>query len=235
MVFDKDNTVTLPFCDHLHSSVEATITTIKETFCAENVAVLSNSAGSCDDEAQGTLLYPAATAAEKSMNLQIIRHGCKKPSTACFLQVVAHFASASAACGSGSGSGSGSGDSSSSTDTATDVREVRASEICLVGDRLLTDVVFANTHGLQSVYVHTPLTEYISHTAPAAAAAGSGSASSSASRNDNDNSSSSSSSSSAGGSVGEVHHDHPVASVARYVEKTVLLPMARRLSGGSER
>ena len=221
MVFDKDNTVTLPFCDHLHSSVETTITTIKETFCAENVAVLSNSAGSCDDEAQGTLLYPAATAAEKSMNLQIIRHGCKKPSTACFLQVVAHFASASAACGSGSG------DSSSSTDTATDVREVRASEICLVGDRLLTDVVFANTHGLQSVYVHTPLTEYTSHTAPAAAA-GSGSAS----RNYND---SSSSSSSAGGSVGKVHLDHPVASVARYVEKTVLLPMARRLSGGSER
>ena len=225
MVFDKDNTVTLPFCDHLHPSVETTITTIKETFGAENVAVLSNSAGSCDDEAQGTLLYPAATVAEKSMNLQIIRHGCKKPSTACFLQVVAHFASASAACGSGSGSGSGSGDSSSSTDTATDVREVRASEICLVGDRLLTDVVFASIHGLQSVYVHTPLTEYTSHTAPAAAA-GSGSAS----RNYND-----SSSSSVGGSVGEVHHDHPVASVARYVEKTVLLPMARRLSGGSER
>ena len=64
---------------------------------------------------------------EASLGLPVIRHARKKP--ACLEEVLSHFRSTPAG------------------------RDIEPSEICVVGDRLLTDVVFGNLHGMLTVHV----------------------------------------------------------------------------------
>lgn len=63
---------------------------------------------------------------ERTTGLPVIRHLVKKPG--CLDEVVGHF-------------------------QALSKEPVTAAQICVVGDRLMTDVVFANTHGMRSVLV----------------------------------------------------------------------------------
>ena len=49
VVFDKDNTLTLPYVNKIHSSVEKSFNHCVELFGASNVVLFSNSAGSKDD------------------------------------------------------------------------------------------------------------------------------------------------------------------------------------------
>jgi len=69
--------------------------------------------------------YKGAAETEQNMQLPVIRHVEKKP--ACLREVLAHFEHLTP--------------------------ELKASEICIVGDRVLTDVLFANLNGMLSVLV----------------------------------------------------------------------------------
>ena len=91
-------------------------------FGPENVAILSNSAGTKDDPG-----YEDALKIEEEMGITVIRHDEKKPGG--LQEVLNHF------------------------DTVDD-----ASQLCMVGDRLLTDVVFGNLFGMLTVHV-LPLCE----------------------------------------------------------------------------
>ena len=80
------------------------------------MAILSNSAGSGDDEG-----FEDAARVELATGLPVIRHRLKKP--ACAGEVLDFL------------------------------RPLSAGEVCVVGDRLLTDVVFANQAGMLSILV----------------------------------------------------------------------------------
>ena len=80
------------------------------------VAILSNSAGSGDDEG-----FVDAARVEAMTGLPVIRHVLKKP--ACADEVLEFL------------------------------RPLTAAEVCVVGDRLLTDVLFANQSGMLSILV----------------------------------------------------------------------------------
>mmetsp|Transcript_35751 Transcript_35751/g.33890 ORF Transcript_35751/g.33890 Transcript_35751/m.33890 type:complete len:242 (-) Transcript_35751:48-773(-) len=71
-------------------------------------------------------LFKSAIQTEKKMNLPVIRHQIKKPS--CLKEVLDHFESVLK-------------------------RKVSPQETCMIGDRVLTDVVFANQNGMLSVLV----------------------------------------------------------------------------------
>jgi phosphatidylglycerophosphatase GEP4 len=153
LVFDKDNTLTLAFVDDLHDSVRDAMDRAHTHFPG-NIAILSNSVGSSDDKG-----YRAAAETEKRLKIPVIRHRIKKP--ACMSEVKDHFAkkrtvkefrvmdlsdplTATAVSSKGSESEDG-GDEGG--------KVVLPSEICMVGDRVLTDVVFGNINGMMSVLV----------------------------------------------------------------------------------
>eukprot|EP00605_Chrysophyceae_sp_TOSAG23-4_P001375 GSChrysophyteH1.ASY1.ANO1.1495.1 assembled CDS len=135
LVFDKDNTLTKAFEDNLDDTVKSTIDQAKHVF-PDCIAILSNSVGSNDD-----LNFAGAAAVEEVLELPVIRHKLKKP--ACFDEVRQHFASVRKVAS----------------------ESIDASEICMVGDRSLTDVVFANTHGMYSIHVE-PLNASADHPVP---------------------------------------------------------------------
>ena len=65
--------------------------------------------------------YRGAMETEKHMNLPVIRHRLKKPS--CLPEVLEHF-------------------------QKTSGRIISPNEICMVGDRVLTDIMFGNEYGM---------------------------------------------------------------------------------------
>eukprot|EP01034_Spumella_vulgaris_P022045 gene22044-28139_t len=71
------------------------------------------------------------------MSIPVIRHDNKKPG--CLNEVLSHFQSCTIS-----------------------TTEVQPHEICVIGDRLLTDIVFANQYGMYSVLVQ-PLNQYKDH------------------------------------------------------------------------
>lgn len=74
--------------------------------------------------------YSMAIHNEATMGIPVIRHRIKKPG--CLKEVIDHFEQSMK-------------------------RRITPNQICVVGDRLLTDVVFANMYGMTSVLVE-PLT-----------------------------------------------------------------------------
>jgi phosphatidylglycerophosphatase GEP4 len=115
VVFDKDNTLTAPYENSIHPSALDGLKQAQLVFGVDNVAILSNSAGTSDDED-----YKDAMEIEEKLGIAVIRHEEKKPGG--LDSVLEHF---------------------SLTDPAT---------ICVVGDRILTDVVFGNLYGLLTVH-----------------------------------------------------------------------------------
>jgi phosphatidylglycerophosphatase GEP4 len=79
--------------------------------------------------------YEGAALTEKNFGIPVIRHKVKKP--LCLDEVIAHF-------------------------TAKLNRKVEPKEICMVGDRVLTDIVFANQYGLLSILVG-PISHWKDH------------------------------------------------------------------------
>lgn len=126
IVFDKDNTLAIPFQDEIEPSLQNKVDQLKAGPFAGRMAILSNSAGSCDDDD-----FRRATAAEKGLGFPVIRHVYKKPK--CLDEVVMHFGA-----------------------------HASADQICVVGDRLLTDVMFGNMHGMVTVLVN-PLSNRRDH------------------------------------------------------------------------
>jgi len=115
VVFDKDNTLTAPYENRVHQSAKSGLEQALNTFGRENVAVLSNSAGTSDDPG-----YADAQQIEENLGIAVIRHTEKKPGG--MKEVLEHF---------------GLSDPAS---------------ICVVGDRILTDVVFGNVNGMLTVH-----------------------------------------------------------------------------------
>ena len=76
MVFDKDNTLTKPYVKAYHSPKleEAILSRCSEVFGLDQIAILSNSAGSRDDKN-----HKEAKSVEQSLGLKVIRHELKKP------------------------------------------------------------------------------------------------------------------------------------------------------------
>ncbi len=83
VVFDKDNTLTEPYALIVHPSIRKSLASFRKEF-GKNLAILSNSAGSADDNA-----FRDAKNIEKSLGISVIRHKKKKPS--CIDEVEMHF------------------------------------------------------------------------------------------------------------------------------------------------
>lgn len=115
VVFDKDNTLTAPYENHVHPNAKLGLEKAIRIFGVSNVAILSNSAGTNDDPQ-----FRDAIEIEESMGIKVIRHSEKKPGG--LAEVLNHF---------------------SMEDPAA---------LCMVGDRLLTDVVFGNLYGMLTVH-----------------------------------------------------------------------------------
>ena len=122
IIFDKDNTLTAPYINTIHSKAHPGLQSALDAFGSKNVAILSNSAGTDDDTN-----HEDAREIEEKLGIAVILHSEKKPSG--LEEVMQHF---------------------------PNVHE--PSELCMVGDRLLTDIVFGNLHGMLTVHT-LPLCE----------------------------------------------------------------------------
>ncbi len=118
IVFDKDNTLTAPYDLSIHPNATAGFESAMHTFGRDNVAILSNSAGTGDDHN-----YEDAKKIELNIDIPVIRHLEKKPGG--LSEVMNHFG----------------------TETVSD-----PSQICIIGDRLLTDIVFGNLYGMLTIH-----------------------------------------------------------------------------------
>jgi phosphatidylglycerophosphatase GEP4 len=84
LVFDKDNTLSYCYAEEVHPSVVPVLEKAHRLFAPGSIAILSNSAGSCDD-----VNFAMAKKTEESMDIPVIRHEAKKPG--CLDEVVEHF------------------------------------------------------------------------------------------------------------------------------------------------
>ena len=115
VVFDKDNTLTAPYGMSVHRDAAKGLESAKEIFGSENVAIMSNSAGTKDDPG-----YEDAKRIEEALGIAVIKHDDKKPGG--LQEVLSHF----------------------------DMDDPAA--LCMIGDRLLTDVVFGNLYEMLTVH-----------------------------------------------------------------------------------
>ncbi|KZT39106.1 HAD-superfamily phosphatase [Sistotremastrum suecicum HHB10207 ss-3] len=124
VVFDKDNCVTLPNRDTLIPDLEESWQSCLKTFGRGHVLIVSNSAGTADDP--GLL---AAESVSHYLGVPVLQHSSPKPSSKCIQSISDYFSSLS----------SGS---------------VDLKDLAVVGDRLLTDVIMANSMGSLSVWTN---------------------------------------------------------------------------------
>ncbi|XP_031475315.1 phosphatidylglycerophosphate phosphatase 1, chloroplastic/mitochondrial isoform X1 [Nymphaea colorata] len=114
VVFDKDNTLTAPYSNFLWPSLSNSLDDCKLVFQG-NVAILSNSAGLYQYDPDGS----KAESLEKSVGINVIRHGSKKPAGSAD-DIEKHFG-------------------------------YSASFLVMVGDRVLTDIVYGNRNGFLTI------------------------------------------------------------------------------------
>ena len=117
VIFDKDNTLTAPYTNELHPLAKIGLQSALDTFGRDNVAILSNSAGTDDDPG-----FEDGAAIEEALGIAVIKHREKKPGG--LDEVMRHFPNVN-----------------------------DPSQLCVVGDRLLTDIVFGNLHGMLTVHI----------------------------------------------------------------------------------
>jgi phosphatidylglycerophosphatase GEP4 len=129
VVFDKDNTLTAPYIDAFDERVLSSVEQCRKIF-GNQLVIISNSAGGPDDEG-----YAAAKSVEAALRVHVLRRRSKKPSG--FNELLTWFNSAD--------------------NVNNGLAQIQPSELCMVGDRALTDVVFGNHHGMMTIHVQ-PLT-----------------------------------------------------------------------------
>jgi phosphatidylglycerophosphatase GEP4 len=122
VIFDKDHTLTAPYDNTIHPEAKFGLQSCIDTFGKNNVAILSNSAGTNDDPQ-----YKDAIAIEESIGISVIRHAVKKPGG--IDEVLQHFRNSNTC----------------DTDPTT---------ICMIGDRILTDIVFGNLYNMVTIHTH---------------------------------------------------------------------------------
>ena len=130
VVLDKDNTFTLPYALNVHSSLQEAMNRMIRIFSLDKLAVLSNSAGTLDD-----VEYQEAKLVEQNTKLKVIIHNEKKPGGGS-TDVLNHFKSLN---------DDKVNDGSSNT--------LKCEEIAMVGDRILTDIVYGNVNNMYTILV----------------------------------------------------------------------------------
>lgn len=100
------------------------------------MSILSNSVGTPDD-----VDYEGALLTTKNMGIPVIIHKHKKPAIDLMDEIIHHYRI--------------------SMNIHTSV-SIRSSEMCMIGDRLLTDIVFANRLGMLSILV-APINSFRDH------------------------------------------------------------------------
>ena len=159
VVLDKDNTVTAPYADEVHPDAAAGLARMRAAFPGpRGVVILSNSAGTPDDEG-----HADAARIEDRLGLPVIRHARKKPD--CLDDVLAFLNYTSDGDNGGGGGGGVRRESSPVSERRrggkADIGDVSgddggavitAAQVAMVGDRLLTDIVFGNMHGMYTVH-----------------------------------------------------------------------------------
>ncbi|KAF3793384.1 Uncharacterized protein EJ110_NYTH09353 [Nymphaea thermarum] len=128
VVFDKDNTLTAPYSNFLWPSLSNSLDDCKLVFQG-NVAILSNSAGLYQYDPDGS----KAESLEKSVGINVIRHG----KYYFFWLPIYYFLRSKKPAGS-----------------ADDIEKhfgYSASFLVMVGDRVLTDIVYGNRNGFLTI------------------------------------------------------------------------------------
>ncbi|KAG2222800.1 hypothetical protein INT45_011610 [Circinella minor] len=131
MAFDKDNCLTAPYIPEIHPPFKKAWAECKETFGKENIGIVSNSAGTNDDQFNDSYpssIFTQANKLENSLGVPVLRHSEKKPSGGEAL--VKHFDNVSG-----------------------------QQNIAMVGDRILTDVLFGNLNGNLTIWTSQIVTE----------------------------------------------------------------------------
>ncbi|EQC36208.1 HAD superfamily (subfamily IIIA) phosphatase [Saprolegnia diclina VS20] len=75
VVFDKDNTLTVPYKREIVPRVQDAVNDCQSVFGYDCVLIFSNSAGSSEDAPA----FNEASAIEDSLRMKVLRHGTKKP------------------------------------------------------------------------------------------------------------------------------------------------------------
>ena len=147
VLLDKDNTITAPYRDEPHPEAQRGLAQLLRHFPGR-VAILSNSAGTADFDPSGE----EAERLESALGVPVLRHTAKKPMPGAddLAEVLAHFNAQlppQSPQAEGRQGQAGSGEEGL----------LRPDELCVVGDRLLTDVLFGNLHGLLTVHLTSTL------------------------------------------------------------------------------
>ncbi|KDQ20145.1 hypothetical protein BOTBODRAFT_170157 [Botryobasidium botryosum FD-172 SS1] len=129
-VFDRDNCLTVPHEDRLVPELREAWRECKQVFGDGNVVIVSNSAGTAIDAAG-----IQAESLSHHLGVPVLFHDVGKPG--CIPTIKRYFASLPP---------------SSTSSDAYAVSHVQMSELVVVGDRLLTDVLMANHMGALSVW-----------------------------------------------------------------------------------
>ncbi|KAF9577121.1 hypothetical protein BGW38_007873, partial [Lunasporangiospora selenospora] len=129
IAFDKDNCLTRPYGLELYPPFTDAWKRCKDVY-KDRVVVVSNSAGTKDDKD-----YKEADTIERSLKVHVLRHQEKKPGGG--EELLSYLRSKDR-----------DGDmDKESVSLAT----IEPSQIAVVGDRALTDVVFGNTYGMLTI------------------------------------------------------------------------------------
>ena len=185
LVFDKDATLTLPYADNAPPSSRVAIEAARAAFGDGRVVILSNSIGTPGYEVE-------AARCEAALGLPVVVHRTKKPGGADDLRAFV-----------------GGGGEAAGGPLIAPATPIALHEMIMVGDRLLTDVVFGNLHGMLTVHTQPLLA---CRPAVASAASPSSPSSSSDERASTDRAD----------AAAPTKRDNPVAAVARRVEAALL-------------
>lgn len=131
----------LPSSDlHIRPFIQEKFKALLTTYTPSNILIVSNSSGTLSKDPNGT----AADILERNTGVTVLRHTLKKP--ACGDEIMAWFRQQAQAREAGQDH-----EKSGGHDEAKAV--THPSQICVIGDRLFTDVVLANTMGARAIWI----------------------------------------------------------------------------------
>ncbi|KAI5956810.1 hypothetical protein KGF54_000427 [Candida jiufengensis] len=119
IVLDKDNCFAKDHDDKVWPQYEQTWQKLKDTYPANQLLIVSNSAGTNDD-----INHEQAQILEQKTGVTVLRHSIKKPG--CYEEILSYFKKLN----------------------------INSNEILVIGDRLFTDVLMANTMGSWSCWIN---------------------------------------------------------------------------------
>ncbi|PVU99818.1 hypothetical protein BB559_000389 [Furculomyces boomerangus] len=127
LAFDKDNCLTRPYENKLYEPFEESWRECKRIFSSENIVIVSNSIGTDSD-----FDMKDAKIVVDSLGVDVLQHKVKKP--CCGEELIAHF------------------ESKIDSKQISSMNKIQNDQIAVIGDRLLTDIVFGNLYGFYTVY-----------------------------------------------------------------------------------